>query len=227
MKKSLFALAFTACFALGASELETLEKECNDGNMESCLRAALQYEDNTKTLKLLEKTCDGGYEPSCLVMSIRMMQENPKKGIEYHEKRCDAGDATYCGLLGSMYSDGDGVEKDISKAIIYHDKACNLGQKLSALSCSMLAEMYRKGDGVKINLMKAAVYDKKGCDIADELASCYNFALFNYNSNDKSKAARYYKKACDLGKNKNSPFMNPPEFKELWQKSCDMYELLK
>ena len=87
--------------------------------------------------------------------------------------------------------------------------------------------MYRKGDGVKINLMKAAVYDKKGCDIADELASCYNFALFNYNFNDKSKAAQYYKKACDLGKNKNSLFMNPPEFKELWQKSCDMYELLK
>jgi len=55
MKKSLFALAFIACFAFGATELETLEKECNDGNMESCLRAALQYEDNTKTLKLLEK----------------------------------------------------------------------------------------------------------------------------------------------------------------------------
>lgn len=146
MKKSLFALAFIACFALGASELETLEKECNDGNMESCLRAALQYEDDTKALKLLEKTCNGGYEPSCLVMSIRMMQENPKKGIEYHEKRCDAGDAMYCGLLGSMYSDGDGVEKDISKAIIYHDKACNLGLELS---CAMLAEMYSKGDGVK------------------------------------------------------------------------------
>ena len=50
MKKSLFALAFIACFAFGATELETLEKECNDGNMESCLRAALQYEDDTKTL---------------------------------------------------------------------------------------------------------------------------------------------------------------------------------
>ena len=104
MKKLLFALALAACFAFGASECEKYEKECNDGNMESCLRAALQYEDNTKTLKLLEKTCDGGYEPGCLVMSIRMMQENPKKGIEYHEKRCDAGDAMYCGLLGSMYS---------------------------------------------------------------------------------------------------------------------------
>ena len=130
MKKSLFALALAACFAFGASECEKFEKECNDGDMESCYKAGLLCEDNTKTLKLLEKTCDGGYEPGCLVMSIRMMQENPKKGIEYHEKRCDAGDAMYCGLLGSMYSGGDGVEKDISKAIIYLDKSCNLGQEL-------------------------------------------------------------------------------------------------
>ena len=146
MKKLLFALALAVCFAFGASECEKYEKECNDGNMESCLRAALQYEDDTKTLKLLEKTCDGGYELGCLTMSGIMMRENPKKGIEYHKKRCDAGDAMYCGLLGSMYSDGDGVEKDISKAIIYHDKACNLGLELS---CAMLAEMYSKGDGVK------------------------------------------------------------------------------
>lgn len=123
-----------------------------------------------------------------------------------------------------MYKDGDGVEKDISKAVIYYDKACDRG---NGLACAMLAEMYGNGDGVKMDAVRQQVYYKKGCDIADELASCYNFALFNYNSNDKSKAAQYYKKACDLGKNKNSLFMNPPEFKETWQKSCDMYELLK
>ncbi len=36
MKKLLFALALAVCFAFGASELEALEKECNDGNMKSC-----------------------------------------------------------------------------------------------------------------------------------------------------------------------------------------------
>ena len=55
MKKTLFALAFTAYFAFGSSELEILEKECNDGNMESCLKAAFQYEDDDKTLKLVKK----------------------------------------------------------------------------------------------------------------------------------------------------------------------------
>ena len=157
MKKLLFALALAACFAFGTSECEKFEKECNDGNMESCAEAGLQCKDEVKKLKLFEKACDGG----------------------------------------------DGV------------------------ACGILADMYGNGDGVAMDKTKAAVYDKKGCDIADELASCYNFALFNYNSNDKSKAAQYYKKACDLGKNKNSLFMSPPEFKETWQKSCDMYELLK
>ena len=55
MKKTLFALAFTAYFAFGSSELEILEKECNDGNMESCLKAAFQYEDDDKKLKLVKK----------------------------------------------------------------------------------------------------------------------------------------------------------------------------
>ena len=44
MKKSLFALAFIACFAFGASECEKFEKECNDGNMESCYKAGLLCE---------------------------------------------------------------------------------------------------------------------------------------------------------------------------------------
>ena len=54
MKKTLFALAFTAYFAFGSSELEILEKECNDGNMESCLKAAFQYEDDDKKLAMAE-----------------------------------------------------------------------------------------------------------------------------------------------------------------------------
>ena len=157
MKKSLFLLAFVACFALGAPDLATAEKECDGGNMKSCAEAGLQCKDEVKKLKLFEKACDGG----------------------------------------------DGV------------------------ACGMLADMYGNGDGVAMDKTKAAVYDKKGCDLAGELMSCFNFAAFNYNANDKSKAAQYFKKACDLGKNKNSLFMNLPEFKETWQKSCDMYELLK
>jgi len=155
-----------------------------------------------------------------------MMQEDPKKAVEYFEKKCDSGDALDCALLGAMYKDGDGAEKDISKAVIYYDKACDRG---NGLSCGILADMYRKGDGIKIDFIRAAVYYKKGCDVAGELLNCYNFAVFNhYVEKDKSKAAQYYKKACDSGK--NSSYLDLPnmtELKDTWQKSCDMYELLK
>ena len=153
------------------------------------------------------------------------MQEDSKKGIRSLEKNYNAKCTICCGLLGIKYSLGVDVEIDISKGITYYDKACDGGEELS---CSMLADMYDKGKGVKKDEMRAAVYYKKGCDIAGELLNCYNFAVFNhYVEKDKSKAAQYFKKACDLGKNKNSLFMNLPEFKETWQKSCDMYELLK
>ena len=91
----------------------------------------------------------------------------------------------------------------------------------------MSAKRYVKGYGVKMGATKAAVYYKKGCDLVGELLGCYNFAIFNhYVEKDKNKAAKYYKKACDSGK--DSPFINPsPKFKETWQKSRDMYEILK
>ena len=224
MKKSLFALALAACFAFGTFECEKFEKECNDDNMESCYKAGLLCENNATSFKLFEKACNGGCEEGCLSASEIIMQEDSKKGIRYLEKNCNAKCTICCGLLGIKYSLGVDVEKDISKGITYYDKACDGGEELS---CSMLADMYDKGKGVKKDEMRAAVYYKKGCDIAGDLPSCFNFAVFNYNINDKSKAAQYFKKACDLGKNKNSLFMNLPEFKETWQKSYDMYELLK
>ena len=226
MKKSLFALALIACFALGASEFEKFEKECNDGNMESCYKAGLLCEDNATSFKLFEKACNGGCEEGCLSASEIIMQEDSKKGIRSLEKNCNAKCTICCGLLGIKYSLGVDVEKDISKAVIYYDKACDRG---NGLACGMLADMYRKGDGIKIDFIRAAVYYKKGCDVAGELLNCYNFAVFNhYVEKDKSKAAQYYKKACDSGK--NSSYLDLPnmtELKDTWQKSCDMYELLK
>lgn len=79
MKKLLFALALAVCFAFGAPDLATAEKECNGGNMKSCAEAGLQCKDNAKKLKLFEKACNGGNKLGCLGVSGVMMQEDPKK----------------------------------------------------------------------------------------------------------------------------------------------------
>ena len=132
--------------------------------MESCLKAAFQYEDDDKKLKLVKKACDGGNKLGCLTMSGIMMQKDPKKGIEYLEKRCDAGESTDCGLPRTMHSDASSQKRYI-KSTIRHREACNLGE---GLSCAMSAKRYVKGYGVKMGATQAAVYYKKGCDFVGE-----------------------------------------------------------
>ena len=87
MKKSLFALAFIACFAFGTSELETLEKECNDGNMESCTQTGVLY----------------------------LYSGNLDKGVKILKETCDKGDTYSCWFLGSQYIGNGLLEKDIEK----------------------------------------------------------------------------------------------------------------
>ena len=221
MKKSLFALAFIACFAFGASELETLEKECNDGNMKSCFFAAIWHKDPAKRHELFKKACDGGEDLACNAVIAKIINEDPKEGIKFAERKCSEGSGKSCLNLGMLYHTGKFVEKNIKEAINYYDKACN-AKIGDAISCEVLMTMYDDGKDVKMDKLKAAVYMKKGCDLGDCVA-CYNFANFNYYTmKDKSKAAQYYKKACDISKD-HIIFRES----EIYEKSCDMYELLK
>ncbi len=203
MKKLLFALALAACFAFGAPDLATAEKECDGGNMKSCTQAG--------ALHIIKN-------------------DNPDKGVKMLKETCDKGNMDSCWILGDEYTGNGLLEKDIEKAKFYLEKACDGGYYMGCMS--LAAYIYGTDD-----MEKAAIYYRKSCDLGNSLGSenalgsfdsCYKFAIYSQLAmNDTKKAAQYYKKACDLGKNKNSLFMNLPEFKETWQKSCDMYELLK
>ena len=96
------------------------------------------------------------------------------------------------------------------------------------MGCMSLAvDIYGTDD-----MEKAAIYYRKSCDLGNSLGSgnalgrldsCYRFAIYSQLAmNDTKKAAQYYKKACDLGKDDPSAGLF-----NTWQKSCDMYELLK
>lgn len=221
MKKSLFALAFIACFAFGASELETLEKECNDGNMKSCFFAAIWHKDPAKRHELFKKACDGGEDLACNAVIAKIINEDPKKGIKFAERKCSEGSGISCLNLGMLYHAGKFVEKNIKEAINYYDKACN-AKIGDAISCESLMKMYDEGKEVKMDKLKSGVYMKKGCDLGDCVA-CNNFANFNYYTmKDKSKAAQYFKKACDTCK--DDLILRESE---IYKESCDMYELLK
>ena len=66
---------------------------------------------------------------------------------------------------------------------------------------------------------------RKACDVGD-WNGCRNFAAYHYGHGNKSEAAPYFKKACDLGR-LDSSIQSNPNYKSLWQMTCSMYDVLK
>ncbi len=60
------------------------------------------------------------------------------KARKYFERACELNNGGGCGALGVLYRDGQGVEKDLTKATYFYSKACKLGYKKA---CEMLKEL--------------------------------------------------------------------------------------
>ena len=72
-----------------------------------------------------------------------------RSGIESSfdaKKACDGGDMLGCSNLGSRYAIGNGVEKDLGKAVELFKKACDGG---NMRGCTNLGSMYANGNGVE------------------------------------------------------------------------------
>ena len=74
-----------------------------------------------------------------------------------------------CYSLDIMYDDGNGVEKDLGKAVELYKKACDGGDMLG---CTNLGFMYEKGKGVEKDFSKAVELYKKACD-GGNMLGCY------------------------------------------------------
>nr|WP_315083132.1 tetratricopeptide repeat protein [uncultured Campylobacter sp.] len=200
---------------------------------------AFSTEELTQTqIEYLDKECESGDSPICVGLGDSYLfgfgnsglNKDYKKAKFYFEKVCkedknikqDEYSLEACLNLGLMYQDGFGVKPNYKKAFELYSIACDGG--LTG-ACSNIGFMYEKGQGVQRDIVKGAAYYRRACDKGD-VGGCRNFASYLYNYGDKSKAAEYLKKACDLGRDDYST-QNYPEYKSRWQKSCDMYDILK
>ncbi len=52
------------------------------------------------------------------------------KARKYFEKACDLNNGGGCGVLGVLYENGEGVEKDLIKATQFYSKACEMLKEL-------------------------------------------------------------------------------------------------
>ena len=74
--------------------------------------------------------------------------------------------------------------------------------------------------GNDADLAKAPAQHKKDCDSKDDIFACGLFAVF-MEGKDNNEAAKYYKKACELGKNSSDPALqNSPRFNDAVKLYC-------
>ena len=99
-----------------------------------------------------------------------------------------------------MYNNGFGVNQNHKKALELYNIACDGG---FAAACQNIGWMYYNGQGMQRDMVKGAAYFRRACDSGNWMA-CSNFASYHYSFGDKSKAAQYLKKACNLGKDEYS-----------------------
>ena len=212
MKKVILVLVALANLAFSAEELtqaqiEYLDKECESGDSPICVGLGEGYLFGTPGFNKDYKKAKFYFEKVC------KEDKNIKQDNFYLEA---------CTNLGLMYQDGFGVKPNYKKAFELYSIACDGG---TTTACSNIGFMYAHGHGVQRDIVKGAAYYRRACDKGD-VGGCYNFASYHYNYGDKGKAAEYLKKACDLGRDDYST-QNYPKYKNQWQKSCDMYDILK
>ena len=101
-------------------------------------------------------------------------------------------------FLAVIYKNGDGVKKDIHKAIKYYEKACELGDS-DALN--NLGAIYYNGDeseGIKTDLQKAVHYYEKAISMGQK-DSIYNLALiYEMGDEENGKIEKDINRACSL-----------------------------
>lgn len=125
------------------------------------------------------------------------------KPVECGEQ-CDRGHVQSCAVLGALYARGEGVPKDVPRAVAFLEKSCDGGEKLACVNLGVLFERGEPGgkteQGAK-DAVRAASFYKKACDLG-EGKGCFDLALLlepGAMGADLERVVDAYRKGCDLG----------------------------
>ena len=137
-------------------------------------------------------------EPTVVKTDPVPIQYNSEAERRYLAKAL-AGDAEAQYNLGVCYKNGDGIEKNLTKAVKWYEKAAEQGY--ASAQCN-LGYCYEFGVGVEKNILKAVDLYKKAAEQGDATAQ-YNLGLSYKNGNGVEeniyKAVEWYEKAAAQG----------------------------
>ena len=142
-----------------------------------------------------------GNTPASTLLGIEAYNSGNYRAARGHfEAAAQAGSAEGMHLLGALYYQGHGVQKDLARAVELYLKAAALGY---GPSLSNLAIMHSVGDGVPKDLKKAHELAVRAAETGD-LQAQFNLAQ-SYRMGDETvardyqKAAHWYRKAAEAG----------------------------
>ena len=213
MKKIILALAFLSSFMFAEEAKEPTPEEVIS-EMEKACESGKGFANENATMKY-EETCGmvGAAYENIPELGDLGVKQDLQKAFKFYKKACDGGHALSCFGLGGFYHEGKVVAKDDKKALEFFERACDTGYESG---CTMAAIM--RGDAADIT--NASAQYKKDCDSKDDIFACGLFAVF-MEGKDNNEAAKYYKKACELGKNSSDPALqNSPRFNDAVKRYC-------
>ena len=213
MKKIILALVFLSSFMFAEEAKESTIQEVIS-EMEKACESGKDFTNENATVKY-EEVCGylGGVYENIPELGDLGVKQDLAKAFKFYKKACDGGYALSCFGLGGFYHEGKAVAKDDKKALEFFERACDTGYESG---CTMADVM----DGDNANLAKASEQHKKDCDSKGDILACGLFALF-MEGKDNKEAAKYYKKACELGKNISDPALqNNPAFNDGIKQFC-------
>ena len=112
---------------------------------------------------------------------------------------CDRGIAFACGVVAARVERGEGIPRDLTRAVHLHERACELRD---AASCVSAARMHASGTGVPPGRGKQVELLAAACTLGDALACAVPAKAFANGTGvtrDERRAADLLQRACAGG----------------------------
>jgi TPR repeat protein len=122
--------------------------------------------------------CGKGEPVACMFAGVIHGEAgDPRAGAPFLQKACDASVLAACTNLAAQYELGEGVARDIGRAVALFTTGCD-GQEPRA--CYNLGRLYVHGaEGLAKDAKKGTPFLEKACGKA-EAAGCYELGLVHY-----------------------------------------------
>jgi hypothetical protein len=139
------------------------ERVCEAGVAEVCNTLGEIYErvpgfesESTRVLELYDRACHAGSATGCLNSGLQAAsREEYGQAASLFDRACTNGAEAGCHHLGGLYRNGDGVEKDMTRAVALYEQACNADL---VVSCDALATLFAEGKDVEPDGARAGRY---------------------------------------------------------------------